>query len=93
MTKVNIKDFIIENYDVLTASNNSRSIYDWSKIFNLTIGQTRYRLDKLVALDLASRWVDQTAHDRIDYGFNLNIKTAKYCIWPHKMKEMYHVQN
>lgn len=86
--RLDIHDFIKENFSLLTETSNSFDLRDWSKKLNLTVSQARYRLDKLVELDLATRYVHQTAHDRINYGFNLNVKTAMYCVWPHKLKAL-----
>ena len=88
MPKVTVDSIVRENVFLFEkAGSNSLSLREWSKLTGLTVSQIRYRLDKLVEAGLADSYVHETAHDRINYGFNLNVKTAKYCVWPHKIKE------
>jgi predicted ArsR family transcriptional regulator len=88
MPKITVESIVRENVFLFEdAESKSLSLRDWAKHLGLTVSQTRYRLDKLVEVGLADSYIHETAHDRINYGFNLNIKTAKYTVWNYKIKE------
>lgn len=80
--------FIKENYKTIKIhSAKGEDVKYWAKIFNTTPNKIRYILDKLVKLDVVTRSVHETRDDMIDHGINLNIKTAEYYLWYHKMSD------